>query len=72
MKKFILVLLVVMLMLGFASLSLATGTGGYADLFAAADVSGLQAAVLAILLGFVGIMGIFVGYRFLKKTMNRA
>ena len=42
-----------------------------ADLFAAADISGLAALIEAILTTFVGIMLLFIGYKYLKKAGNR-
>ena len=42
-----------------------------ANLFAAADISGLSALVEALLTTFVGIMLLFVGYKYLKRSANR-
>ena len=42
-----------------------------ADLFAAADISGLATLIEALLTTFVGIMLLFIGYRYLKKAGNR-
>lgn len=39
-----------------------------ADIFAAADITGLQTNVGTLLLGFVGVSLLFVGYRYLKKA----
>jgi len=44
---------------------------GIAELFAAADISGLATLVEALLTSFVGIMLLFIGYRYLKKAGNR-
>jgi len=42
-----------------------------ADLFAAADISGLATLIEAILTTFVGIMLLFIGYKYLKRAGNR-
>ena len=41
-------------------------------IFAAADFSGLTINVQTLLLGFVGLTTLFVGYRYFKKAANRA
>jgi branched-subunit amino acid ABC-type transport system permease component len=43
-----------------------------ADLFAAADVSGLAALIEAILTTFIVIMLSFIGFKYLKRIGNRA
>ena len=43
-----------------------------ADLFAAVDFSGLETNVQTLLIGFVGILCLFVGYRYLKRATSAA
>lgn len=42
------------------------------DLFTAADTTGLQTNIKTFLLAFIGIAVLFLGYRFVKRAMNRA
>jgi len=44
---------------------------GVAELFAAADISGLATLIEALLTTFVGIMLLFIGYKYLKRAGNR-
>lgn len=41
-------------------------------LFTAVDFSGLQGNVQTLLVGFVGILCLFVGYRYLKRATSAA
>lgn len=43
-----------------------------ADIFAAADISGLQSNVGTLLLGFVAVGLLFTGMKYLKKSGIRA
>lgn len=43
-----------------------------ADLFAAADISGLQSNVGTLLLGFIGLGLLFTGMKYLRKSGIRA
>lgn len=42
-----------------------------ADLFTACDISGLAALIEALLTTFVGIMLLFIGYKYLRRAGNR-
>lgn len=42
-----------------------------ADLFAAVDVSSISTNVQTLLITFIGILLLFVGYRFIRKTIGR-
>ncbi len=44
---------------------------GVAELFTACDVSGLATLIETLLTTFVGIMLLFIGYKYLKKAGNR-
>lgn len=41
-----------------------------AALFSAVDVSGLSSGVSGILISFVGVLILFTGYKFVKKTLR--
>lgn len=41
-------------------------------LFTAANVSGLSSNISTLLIAFVGVNLLFLGYRYVKKSMGRA
>ncbi len=41
-------------------------------IFAAADISGLTTNVTTLLVGFVGVTLLFVGYKYVKRTLGRS
>ncbi len=41
-------------------------------LFTAANITGLSGNVSTLLIGFIGINLLFLGYRYVKKSMGRA
>lgn len=47
-------------------------TGPTAALFTAADVSGLSGNVSTLLVAFIGISVLFVGYKYVKRVLNRS
>lgn len=42
-----------------------------ADLFAAVDVTGIQSNIGTLLLAFIGISTLFLGARYVRKTMSQ-
>ena len=40
-------------------------------LFAAVDVSGISTNVSTLMIAFIGINLLYLGYRYVRKTMNR-
>lgn len=42
-----------------------------AELFAAVDISAISTNVQTLLIAFIGIALLFVGYRFIRKTIGR-
>lgn len=40
-------------------------------LFTAVDVSGISTNVSTLMIAFIGINLLFLGYRYVRKTMNR-
>ena len=40
-------------------------------LFAAVDVTGVSTNVSTLMIAFIGINLLFLGYRYVRKTMNR-
>ena len=40
-------------------------------LFTAVDVSGVSTNVSTLMIAFIGINLLFLGYRYVRKTMNR-
>jgi|GEM_PF-2199854 len=63
------------LLAAFTAITCAPGTakavGDVDDLFAAVNVTGLQANIKTFLLGFAAIMVLFLGWKYLKRTSNR-
>lgn len=48
--------------------AMTASAAGMADLFTAVDITGLSTGVSTILIGFIGVLLLFVGYRFIKKA----
>ncbi len=41
------------------------------NLFTAVDVTGVSGNIETLMIAFIGINLLFLGYRYVKKTMNR-
>lgn len=50
----------------------AKAAGDIDDLFAAADITGLSTNVKAFIISFITLSVLFLGWKFYKRTTNRA
>lgn len=61
---------VVLTIMAFFAVPAAKSEATIAELFAAVDVSGISTNVQTLLISFIGIALLFVGYRFIRKTLG--
>ena len=57
---------------GATVVSSSSANAALADLFTAVDVTGVSTNVQTLMIAFIGINILFLGYAYVKKTMNRA